>query len=87
MKHYAYTFQMLMEFATDKDLSHVLEKNGGPLKFKDFWLLFIHGIVGLTYMHLLRIAHRDIKPGNILKLFQVFVLADYGLSVDLSMKD
>ncbi len=52
--------------------------------FREFFPVFKDGILGLTYMHIHNIAHRDIKPANFMKISKdKFVLADYGLGINL----
>ena len=67
-------------------LSEHLEKfTKHQIKLKDFFPIFRDAILGLVYMHSSAIAHRDIKPGNILLMKSgKFVLADYGEGVNLA---
>ena len=50
-----------------------------PLTFFEFFPIFRDSILGLIYMHINSIAHRDIKPGNIMKMGDNrYVIVDYG---------
>ena len=74
-----------MELAND-DLQKIIRKLGDhKMKFTDFFTIFKDTIMGLVFMHTQTIAHRDIKPGNILKMAsKKFALADYGEGINLS---
>jgi serine/threonine protein kinase len=69
---------------TETDADDLLKK--GQLKtLKQFFPLFRDCILGITYMHMTSIVHRDIKPGNIMRLYSnKYVLADYGEGENLS---
>ena len=68
------------------DLNKML--HGEPMKFIDFFPIFRDTILGLTYMHLKRIVHKDIKPDNIMQISQYqFVLVDYGVGNNLSTRE
>lgn len=55
-----------------------------PMNLEEFFLVLKDGILGLAYMHSHAIAHRDIKPGNIMKTnSNKLVIADFGGSVNL----
>ena len=55
------------------------------MELKDFFPIFRDTILGLVFMHSNAIAHRDIKPGNILKMKSgKFALADYGEGINLA---
>ncbi len=51
----------------------------------DFFSIFRDSILGLIFMHINNIAHRDIKPGNIMKMNENrYCIADYGEGVNLT---
>ena len=57
----------------------------GAITLKTFFPIFRDCILGIVYMHMNSIAHRDIKPGNIMQLNgNKYVLADYGEGENLS---
>ena len=78
-----YLLNILMRKA-QTDVGKLLEK--GPIEtFKDFFPMFRDCILGVVYMHMNAIAHRDIKPGNIMKMrANTYVLGDYGEGENLS---
>ena len=44
--------------------------------------------MGLIFMHINNIAHRDIKPGNIMKMGENrYVIVDYGEGVNLTYQE
>ncbi len=52
---------------------------------KSFFPIFRDCILGLTFIHNKSIAHRDIKPDNIMKINDnSYKLADYGEGINLS---
>ena len=49
------------------------------MSFDRFFPIFKDSILGLVFMHINNIAHRDIKPGNIMKMSKNrYCIADYG---------
>ena len=69
----------------ETDLTKLKEKyKNKPMSFIDFFPIFRDIILGLVYMHSRAIAHRDIKPDNILKMKSgKYVLVDYGVGLNL----
>ncbi len=56
----------ILMYRAEDDLEHILESNT-QLDLEQFYLLFRDTITGLNYLHGNKIAHRDIKSGNIMK--------------------
>ena len=68
----------------ETDLKQIILTNLNQIKFREFFPVFKDGIFGLTYMHIYNIAHRDIRPANIMKMSKdKFALADYGIGINL----
>lgn len=77
-----YTLNILMELA-ETDLNNLVKQKS--MDFKEFFPVFRDSILGLTYMHMNKICHRDIKPESIMKMDNnTFVLADYGNGSNLN---
>ncbi len=78
-----YLLNIVMNKA-ETDVGKLL-KNGPIENFHEFLPIFRDCTLGVTYMNSHAIAHRDIKPGNIMNLkSNNFVLADYGEGENLS---
>jgi hypothetical protein len=78
---------LVMTLGTGMDLSRVL-KRGGPLSLSHvlFYSAEITSAVG--YLHLKGLAHRDLKPGNVLLIADGHVqLVDFGAVCDLKGPD
>ena len=55
------------------------------MNFTSYFPIFRDSILGLVFMHINNIAHRDIKPGNIMKMSNNrYCMADYGEGVNLT---
>ena len=53
-----------------------------------FFPIFKDSILGLVFMHINNIAHRDIKPGNIMKMSgNRYCIADYGEGINLTYQE
>ena len=60
-------------------------KKRKKVDFQEFFPLIRDGILGTVFMHTNSIAHRDIKPGNIMRLgSNKYVIADYGEGENVS---
>ena len=58
------------------------------MSFCQFFPIFKDSILGLVFMHINNIAHRDIKPGNIMKMNKNrYCLADYGEGINLTYQE
>ena len=80
-----YTLYILMDLAKCALTDYLLKFKKHKIKLNAFFPIFRDTILGLIYMHYNAIAHRDIKPGNILMMLSgKFVLADYGEGINLS---
>ena len=56
---------------TDMDVEHFcrnLVKENKYIEFEQFFPIFRDSILGMTFMHMNQIVHRDFKPDNIMKL-------------------
>ncbi len=54
----------------------------------DLFPIFRDSILGMIFMHINNIAHRDIKPGNIMKMDQNrYCIADYGEGINLNYQE
>jgi serine/threonine protein kinase len=71
------------------DLFNILKTgNFQPMNLQSFFPIFRDCILGLTFMHINNIAHRNLKPGNIMAINQnKYVLADYSEGINLSFED
>ena len=70
------------------DLSKMIEKSPTFFTFFEFFSIFRDSILGLVFMHINNIAHRDIKPGNIMKMSDKrYVIVDYGEGVNLTYQE
>ncbi len=71
-----------MPFIEGESLRTSLEK--GPLAVRDV-VRILHDVVdALAYAHARGVVHRDIKPGNILKLGQHALVTDFGVAKALN---
>ncbi len=71
-----------MPFIEGESLRTALEK--GPLQVRDV-VRILHDVVdALAYAHARGVVHRDIKPGNILKLGQHALVTDFGVAKALN---
>ena len=78
-----YLLNIVMNKA-ETDVGKLL-KNGPIENFLEFLPILRDCTLGVVYMNSHAIAHRDIKPGNIMKLkSNNYVLADYGEGENLS---
>jgi serine/threonine protein kinase len=60
-------------------------KKRKKVDFQEVFPLIRDSILGTVFMHTNSIAHRDIKPGNIMKLdSNKYVIADYGEGKNVS---
>ena len=71
------------------DLSSIINKSKKKqMNFDEFFFLFRDTILGITYMHSKTLAHRDIKPDNILKMENgKYVIMDFGIGINLENED
>lgn len=54
-----------MEFCEDLSLDKYLNKNGNNLLESELFEYFTQIVKSLAYLHSKKIAHLDLKPGNI----------------------
>ena len=73
-----YLLNILMKKA-ETDVGKLLKEEGPIENLREFFPILHDCILGVVYMNMNAIAHRDIKPGNVMKMkSNRFVLADYG---------
>ena len=67
------------------DIDDILDKQG-RFNFSEFFPLFRDGIFGITFLHGHYMAHRDIKPNNIMQLSKdTWRLLDYGIGENIKI--
>jgi serine/threonine protein kinase len=55
------------------------------MDFIEFFPIYRDTILGMIFMHINNIAHRDIKPPNIMKMGENrYCIADYGEGINLN---
>ena len=70
------------------DLSNIIKKNCKEMNFLDFFFVFRDTILAITYMHTNCLAHRDIKPDNILKMENgKYIIMDFGIGINLENEE
>ena len=70
------------------DLSSIIKKNSKEMSFIDFFFVFRDTILAITYMHTNVLAHRDIKPDNILKMENgKYIIMDFGIGINLENEE
>jgi serine/threonine protein kinase len=67
---------IVMELADGKDLSSFI---GSPLQEEQVLQIFTQIVIGLHYMHQCKIAHGNLKPGNIFLKNGIIKIGDFGL--------
>src|SRR6266487_4709736 len=73
-------FMMIIEFADQGNLRHVLSSNFNNILWKDKILLLSNLTIDLKNLHKLGYFHKDFHSGNILKCGSVSYVSDFGLS-------
>lgn len=72
---------LILEYCPNGSIADLITKNGGPLEFQQLIDLFRQILQAISYIHSIGIAHRDIKPQNILlDMRNRPKLADFGLA-------
>ena len=67
------------------DLQNLLEEEG-PLDFHQFFPLFKDMIFGITFLHGHYMAHRDIKPMNLMRINnREWKMLDYGIGENIKV--
>ena len=77
-----YKINIIMEKA-DGELTDLLKEKNKGLDFFTLFSLVKDVLIGLTRMDLSYLAHRDLKPDNILIKNKKYLLADYGEGLNL----
>ncbi len=62
-------------------------KSDRRLTFEEFYPILRDSVLGVCYLHMKSIAHRDIKPLNIMKIGKRYVIADYGEGINLNYRE
>lgn len=58
---------IVMELAVDGNLStYINNRKGEPIPDEEIWMLFTQITLALSYLHSMRIIHRDVKSLNVL---------------------
>lgn len=79
-------FGLVMKFA-EESLEQYLDRLGDqPLDLSEREAIIDSTLQALSFIHSKNIVHRDIKPGNILKVGKVWKVADFGISRVLDTK-
>lgn len=77
-------FYLILELADGGTLQQRLRS--GPLPPHDVADLVCQAASGLEYLHSLRIVHRDIKPGNLLRSAAIWKISDLGAIRQMTCK-
>ncbi|KAF5306242.1 hypothetical protein FQA39_LY08940 [Lamprigera yunnana] len=81
---------IVLEYMEGGELADLMMLSSTPLPENIVKILFYQIVMGIRYLHLRNITHRDLKPGNILlkskDLITVVKIADFGLSKMLESK-
>src|SRR5437764_629549 len=73
-------FMMIMQFADQGNLRHVLSSNFNNILWKDKIKLLQCSAIDLKNLHELGYSHKDFHSGNILKCEHGSYVSDFGLS-------
>lgn len=58
---------IVMELAAHGNLStYINDRKGEPIPDEEIWMLFTQITLGLSYLHSMRVIHRDVKSLNVL---------------------
>ena len=83
VKETNYTYDLIMEYASDGSLFHYIRKYKGLSEDKTF-SLFMQVVNAINFLHQNDLIHRDIKPENLLMFGDNLVkLCDFGWCVKL----
>src|SRR5579871_480668 len=73
-------FMMIIEFADQGNLRHILLSNFNNILWKDKISLLEYSAYDLKNLHKLEYFHKDFHSGNILRIGITSYISDFGLS-------